>query len=122
MEQLSNQSPVPIIRHAPMDEIILYQIYEGELDTIEEGSADSVILNLAIFLLGVGFSFLSNALLLDRPNSIVRFNIFVGILICSLIIGSIMLVVWWKLPNRRDKIIEKIRKRYKPPEGTQTSA
>jgi len=103
-----------------MEEIVIHHISEDELDAIEDGGADSLLLVFGVSLLSIGLGYLSNLLLLDKPQSTTRFTIYLIIMVITLILGPILLLIWWKLPDRRQKMIAKIRRRHTPPpDGTQ---
>ena len=88
----------------------LYEVTDSELKEIEKGSPNSVYLNFAIFLLTVGSSFLTSLLTFEL-QSITGFCIFVVVCALGFIIGSILLILWYR--NRREirAVIKRIKDR-----------
>lgn len=64
------------IRYAGIQEITIYFVSDDELRVLERGGTSSTVLNLAIFFMSVGASFLAS-LLLSPPPSIRTFTVMV---------------------------------------------
>lgn len=105
----------PAIRRAPIAQLTIYEISEAELEILARGSANSVYLNFAIFLLSVSASFLI-ALLTTTITSHKTFTIFVVIAVVGAIGGILLLILWSKTRKSISDLVQTIKRRL-PPEG-----
>ena len=109
---------LPVIRVAPLGEIKIYQILEGELDRLANGPPESIYLNFALTLLPVSFTLLITLLTTTiRSNRL--YQSFVLIAAVTLIIGVILLILWARNRSSTRRLIEDIRNRMPPPPSIQ---
>lgn len=101
------------IRYVGMGQLIVYLVSDDELRLIESGGPSSTYLNLAIFFLSVGFSFLAS-LIFSEAKSIDRFIVVVIVIVACLIAGSILLVLWLRSSKDATHAITRIRARLTP--------
>jgi len=116
-ERLSNreQEFQPEIRRARIGKLTIYEISDAELNTLEHGPPNSILLNFSIFLFTVA---ISTAIALATINIPVG-KIFSAFLIASIIgwLGGIILIILWGRSYRSvSSVIKTIRDRL-PPEG-----
>jgi predicted neutral ceramidase superfamily lipid hydrolase len=109
---------LPVIRVAPLGEIKIYQILEGELDRLANGPPESIYLNFALTLLPVSFTLLVT-LLTTTIRSSRLYQSFVLIAAVTLIIGVILLILWARNRSSTRRLIEDIRNRMPPPPSLQ---
>lgn len=111
------ESPIddkgPKIRKGRVDSLIIYEISEGELETIERGSPNSTLLNFSIFLFSIATSFLVTLLTVDLSNKLKLFIVFTIITIVGFIIGLVLFILWWRTKNDVDIVLKKIKERIK---------
>jgi hypothetical protein len=98
------------IRRGRVDSLSLYEITDNELEILATGSPSSLHLNLGISLLSMAVSFFI-ALLTTNITSERTFTVFVVIFVSTLIVGSIMMLVWWRAHKSTREIIKRIRDR-----------
>ena len=108
-----------IVKQVPMPigEIVIYPIMREELEQIEAGGPSSSIFAIMLALVGIGFGGLVS-LLLTGPAPIpptLRYIIAVVIVAMTLLVGVVLALVWWRLPNPVKTIIGKVRAREMPP-------
>lgn len=113
--------PLPETRivRARLDTLNVYEISENELESLERGGPESLLLNFSIF-------FLSNAVSLTVPLLMSSVNIkstrvFIVLVIVCVIswIASVVLGALWLNGYRSKKSVIRIIKKRLPPEGTQ---
>ena len=112
MDQSTSQHMVPStrVRYIGIGELTVYLISEDELSMLERGSPSSTYLNLAIFFLSIGLTFLGSYTLSD-PVSIKAFVVIVAAICGSLIAGSILLVLWMRSAKDASSVARRIRAR-----------
>ena len=108
---------LPAIRVAPLGVLRVYPIYEEELNQFAQGSPVQLCLNFALALIASGLSFLANLLVTDIPN-IKTFSVFVILSVLFLLVGTVLLAIWWKLDRSTKNLAQRIRDRMPPPPGT----
>jgi hypothetical protein len=111
---------LPAIRRARIDRLNIFEVSESELDILERGSPESLLLNFAIFLLSSSGNLLI-ALLTTRIESERVFIIFVIGTLVGFVGGLLLLALWGWYRRSRSTIFEQIRRRM-PPEGVPTDA
>ncbi len=104
---------LPVIRVAPLGEIKIYQILEGELDRLANGPPEAVYLNFALTLLPISFTLLVTLLTTTIASSRL-YQGFVLIAAVTFIIGVILLVLWGRSRSSTRRLIEEIRNRMPP--------
>jgi len=106
---------MPAIRRGRIQQLDIYEISETELQMLERGSPESILLNFAIFLGSVAVSFLI-ALLTTEIQSSRTFSVFVIITAIAFVVGAVLLALWIWYRRSTTTIFEQIRRRM-PPEG-----
>jgi glucan phosphoethanolaminetransferase (alkaline phosphatase superfamily) len=109
LESHSEKGDIRIIR-GRVDSLSLYEVTDSELKTLERGSPSSIYLNFAIFLLSVGISFLI-ALLSTTISSLRVYIAFIVLTSVSLIIGLVLLCLWWRNRGAVRETIDEIKQR-----------
>jgi hypothetical protein len=109
-QQPQEMVPYTKIRYVGIGQLTVYFVSEDELRMIESGGPSSVYLNLAIFFLSVGASFLIS-LLLSEPKSIYRFTVSVVLTVGTAIAGFVLLVLWLRSSKSASNVIKQIRAR-----------
>jgi hypothetical protein len=108
----------PRIVRARLDTLNVYEISENELESLERGGPESLLLNFAIFFLSNALSFTVTLMLssVDIKSNRV-FAVLVIICVVSWV-ASIVLGGLWISSNRSKKSTIHIIKKRLPPEGT----
>lgn len=107
----------PAIRRARYRHLVLYEISEGELEQLERGSPDSILLNFSVFFLSTFLSFLTT-LITASFESVRVFLIFVVVAAVSCSVGTVLLVLWWHSRRNVSSLVRTIRDRLPPEPGT----
>jgi hypothetical protein len=115
--QSTESNLLPAIRVAPLGVLRVFPIYEEELNQFAQGSPVQLCLNFALALLASGLSFLANLLATDIP-SVKTFNVFVILSVLFLLVGIVLLTIWWRLHRSTKNLAQRIRDRMPPPPGT----
>lgn len=100
----------PAIHRGRLDKLVVYDVTEDELELLERGSPDSVLLNFAIATLSTFLSFLTS-LLTTKFETDRLFDVFVIVCFLSGLSGFVLLVLWRR--GRRDvsSLAQRIRRR-----------
>jgi len=100
----------PDIERGLLRTVRIFDVTEDELDEMERGTPSSLYLDFAIFCISVGLSFLVS---LCTTGSIPErvFTVFVVIVAVGLLIGLILLALWWRTYKSTQEVIKRIRKR-----------
>jgi len=101
----------PKIKKGKVDSLTIFEISEGELETIERGSPNSTFLNFSIFLLSTAISFLTTLMTVDLKDKPQLFTIFMLITIVGFVVGGFLFLLWWRTKNDVDKVIKRIKDR-----------
>lgn len=113
----TNQSPhtsgekTTRIKFARVDSLVIYEVSEGEIETIERGSPNSTYLNFSVFLISSCLSFAVVLLTCDFKDKDHLFNIFFSVCLISGIIEIFLFVVWCRTKNDVDEVLKKIKER-----------
>lgn len=99
----------PKIQRMRLDKILIFEVTDLELEQLENSSDNSLNLNFSIFLLSTAFSFLTTLLTATLANML--FIVFFCITSIGLILGSFLLILWYKNRKKDKKIFDKIRNR-----------
>ena len=101
----------------PLGEIVIYPITKDELEQIEQGGPTSTIFAIMLALLGLGLGGLISILLTgpapEKPG--LHYMLAVVLVAVTLLVGVVLGVVWWRLPNPVKGTIEKVRARGNAP-------
>jgi hypothetical protein len=108
----------PAIHRARLVSLTIYEVSEEELTLLEQGSPDSLLLNLAIFFLSTFTSFLL-ALKTTRIPDDRTFNVFVIVTAVAGAAGLVLAVLWWRSRRTTRRVVRTIRARLLPIEGIQ---
>lgn len=117
INDVNNEIPQIII--APIQQLTVYQVSEGELDTIEKGTIDTLFLNLSISLLSLFIGILFP--LVITPMQLYHFIIFTILDSLFALSGIILLLVWYKRKEVSRNVFVRIRSRVRRPPGIQQS-
>ena len=98
------------VTRGKFDSLSIYEVTDNELEVLEKGSPSSTYLNFSVFLLSIGFSFLITVLTVDVA-SIKIFTSFVLITITGIILGAVLLVLWYRESDTTSEVIKKIKNR-----------
>lgn len=101
----------PIIKKGKVDSLTIYEISEGELETIERGSPNSTYLNFSIFLISTATSFLVTLFTVELIEKQHLFIIFTIITVVGYMVGILLFVLWYKTKNDVDAVLKKIKER-----------
>ena len=100
----------PKIKKGKVDSLAIYEVTEGELETIERGSPNSNLLNFGIALTTTALSFLTTLLTVAIAD-IRLFVVFTIITVVGLVGGIILLFLWYRTKSSVDEVYKKIRDR-----------
>ena len=106
---------LPEIRRVRIDRLVIYDVSEAELDTLQRGSPESLYLNFAIFLLSAAITF-SVALATTTISSNRTFDVFIILTTIGYIGGTLLAILWGRNRQSLSQVIKRIRNR-QPPEG-----
>lgn len=99
-----------------VDSMLVYEVTENELSTLEKGNPNTIFLNFAIFLLSTASSFLI-ALLTTTPESERTFIVLTIITVVGYIIGVLLLILWYRGRHSVAELIRTIKSRIPTDEG-----
>lgn len=113
--------PLPETRivRARLDTLNVYEISENELESLERGGPESLLLNFAIFFLSTAISLTVPLMMSDvdiKSNRV--FIVLVIVCVISWITSVVLGSLWLNGYRSRKSVIRIIKKRL-PPEGTQ---
>ena len=100
------------INRGRFDSLNIFEVTEAELEIIEKGSPNSIYLNFAIFLLTIASQSLIT-LLTVKVQSTTVFSIFVISCGVGVVLGSLLLALWYRHRSDFNKVIKKVRDRLK---------
>src|ERR1035437_7038254 len=109
MSNTEGERKINIIR-GEVDSLILYEVMEDELTTLENGPSSSIYLNMAIALLTLSLSFFASIFTVTFKTTI-TFIIFLVIALVSFFSGIGYLIIWYKTRQSYTSIADKIRAR-----------
>jgi hypothetical protein len=113
-----NQTPLlvgPRIVRASLDQLTIYEISDNELETIERGGPESLMLNFAILCTSTAISF-TISLATTVIQSIYLYTGFMVVTVVSYIAAMVLGGLWMRSCKSKNNIIRAIRER-RPPEG-----
>ena len=117
MNNDANQPLDPAIHRVRLDKLTIFEITESELEALEQGSPESLYLNLAVAVFSVATSFFI-ALATTKIDSDRAFYVFVIVTtICYL--GTITFGLFWWQSRRSLKTVSKNIRGRRVPEGIQ---
>jgi hypothetical protein len=102
-----------LVRRGRVDSVDLYEVKENELELLEKGSPANLQLNFSVFLLSLAFSGV-----LTLTTATVKFpileTVYIVISVVGFLLGSYLLLIWWKTQTSIKKIVATIRARIPP--------
>lgn len=99
------------IKFARVDSLVIYEVSEGEIETIERGSPNSTYLNFSVFLISTCFSFTVALLTCDFKDKDRLYSTFFSVCLISGLIGIFLFIIWCRTKNDVDEVIKKIKER-----------
>lgn len=115
----TSKDEIKIVR-GKVDSLSVYEITDNELETLERGSPNSILLNFAIFLFTIGVSFLVNLLAVDI-ESIKLYVTFLVLTVIGILGGLILLIIWFRARRSISGVIKKIKGRIPSVEYTEAN-
>ncbi len=103
----------PTIKKGKVDSLTIYEITDGELDTIERGSPNSTFFNIGIASLSIAISFFVTLVTVELTSRPKLFTIFTIVTVVGFVAGVILMILWIKTKNDVDEVLKKIRDRIK---------
>lgn len=101
----------PTIKKVKVDSLTIYEITEGELETIERGSPNSTFFNIGISLISIAISFLVTLVTIDLSKEQSLFIVFTIVTVFGFMVGIVLLILWVKTKNDVDQVLKKIKDR-----------
>lgn len=102
----------PAITRAAVGSVCIYDVTEGELEILKQGSPNSIFLNFAIFLLSAALTIFVTLMVTTTSQTV--FIILVIVLFIALIGGAFLMILWKVSRNSFSATIIKIESRKKP--------
>ncbi len=102
-----------VVKLAQPGELKAYVVFEHQLDLLAQGSPASLLLNFALFFLGVAATSLGT-LVTAPPNQDRIFYSFLIIFIITLIAGIVLLAVWYAMHKSMMSLIVEIKAQMPP--------
>ncbi len=113
MGQNTNSEKSLRVRRGRVDSVSLYEVKENELEILENGEPTSLQLNFAIFLLSTAFSGILTLCTATFSSTLLQ-NTFLFVTIIGFLLGSYLLLMWWKGRRSIKRIIQTIKNRIPP--------
>lgn len=108
------------VRRGCVDSVDLYEIKDSELDLLEKGSPSGLFLNFSIFLFSIAFSAIASICTAESFKDPLAEKIFIQISFTGIVVGLLLLVLWYRGRGSVAKTISEIRERI-PPEKEEKS-
>ena len=108
------------VRRGRVDSVDLYEIKESELDLLEHGSPGGIYLNFSIFLLSTAFTAIASLCTSTFSNSKIE-TVFLIVAVVGLVVGALLLFLWWRAHQWLSQVVKKIRCRIPPDQIISTS-
>jgi len=112
---------LPIVRYAPIGEIVLYEVSEDELTRLSRGSTGALSLYAASLFFGAFASFLSALLASPPPAGTSKFTVFVVLTVGFGLTFLVMLLQGFAHVRESNQLISVIRERSKKRSEDKTS-
>jgi len=97
-----------VVKLAQPGELKAYVVFEHQLDLLSQGSPASLLLNFALFFLGVAATSLGT-LVTAPPNQDRIFYSFLIVFIITLIAGIVLLAIWYATHRSVTNLIVEIK-------------
>jgi peptidoglycan/LPS O-acetylase OafA/YrhL len=112
-KKAAGQPLAPVLRYAPPGELKVYAVYEHQLDVLAQGSPAPLMLNFALFFLGVAASAFGT--LYSAPPTADRiYYIFFIIFILCLMAGVVLAALWALMRTPVMSLIKEIKSQMPP--------
>jgi hypothetical protein len=102
---------LPKIKRGRVQSVVIYEMSESELETLERGSKSESLLNLFISAATTAASFLATLATLDLTGSPIVRTVFIVITVVGSFSSVILAVLWWRARSDRNDVVNRIRKR-----------
>lgn len=99
-----------LIRRGRVDSLNIYEVKEHELELLEKGAAGTLQFNFAIFLFSIALTCIAALATADFKWDIVR-STFVFTAVVGLIVGSYLMLNWWRTRTSLKEVVSVIRNR-----------
>lgn len=90
--------------------VILYEVKENELDVLEKGRQSDIFLNFSIFCYSTMLTCIASLFTSTFDNEFYKIAFFC-VTVIGAILGTILLILWWKGKDSVKDIIKTIRAR-----------
>lgn len=99
-----------LVRRGRVDSVNLYEVKEHELELLENGAAGTLQFNFAIFLFSIALTCIAALATADFKWEIVK-SIFVFTTVVGLVVGSYLMLSWWRTRTSLKEVVSVIRNR-----------
>ena len=99
-----------LVRRGRVDSVNLYEVKEHELELLEKGAAGTLQLNFAIFLFSIASTCIAAVATADFKSDLVK-SIFVFTIVVGVIVGSYLMLSWWRTKQSITEVVSTIRNR-----------
>jgi len=99
-----------VVRMGIVASVDIYQIKENELEALEHGTQGGTYLNFSIFLLSTAITTIVSLCTAKFESHRIE-TVFIVFSIVGLVLGVLLLVLWWKAHKSLSDVIRKIRDR-----------
>lgn len=99
-----------VVRRGRVDSVDLYEVKENELELLENGAPATLQLNFAIFLYSIALTAIIALATTNFKWAIVE-TIFTFISVIGILMGSYLMISWWRTRTSIAEIIRKIKNR-----------
>ena len=108
-ESSASEGQIKIVR-GRVDSLLLYEVTDSELKTLERGSPSSIYLDFAISLLSVALS-LVVAVVTTTIKSLTAYLTFLVVISVSIVAGLVLLALWWRSRESVREVLQEIKNR-----------
>lgn len=95
------------VRDHPMKPLDRYHVWGDQLRTIKEGSAESFVCNIILFLLGIGVS-TALSRIYSKPQGFSGYLIFWCTIVCSFLLAACLAGYYLKTRKKSDTVYSEI--------------
>lgn len=99
------------VRRGRVASVDLYEIKDNELDLLEHGSPSGIYMNFGIFLLSISFSAIATLCTTTQFKYARAETMFMIISVVGLLVGILLMILWWRLRKSISATIRQIRDR-----------
>ena len=109
----TNSNPLRV-RRGRVESVDLYEVKDSELDLLEKGAPSTIQLNFSVFLLSLAFSGILALCTANFKWEIVK-TAFVFIVVVGILLGTYLLISWWRTRTSITAVVRRIRIRLETP-------